>query len=277
MDEYLKDIKTCPACNSDKFIIIGKPPLQNKDSKYNVIKCQYCELKWSSPLPSSEELEEHYRKYYALRDSTVDKVTLKKKIKDYISFREYRINLLIKCIEKYSEKGLMVDFGCGRAEPLYIAKKRKWNVLGIDYSNELKDVFIEDGIEFVHSNDILKSGLKEHSVDCIIFKHLLEHIPDIKGFLEKSRKVLKKGGIVAIKSPSSTSFRARLNLATWHFVNPPEHLWGFTKLNFKRLMENNSFEVLYLKDSLFVDELICIARVKTENLISVLSNDKKQH
>ena len=168
--------------------------------------------------------------------------------------------MFFNLVEKYSPGKSIIDFGCGEADVLYEAKERGWKVLGIDYSNELRERFKSDDIKFVCASTLEASGIDEHSFDCISAKHVIEHIPEIEKFLFSVRKHLKPNGIFAVKTPSASSLRAKTGLANWHLVRPMEHFWGFNKYNFRKLLEKNGFELLYVRDSLLVDELVCISR-----------------
>lgn len=254
--------KVCIACGSNETNNLGKPIYSDANSKYSVIECKVCKLQWSDPMPTIEEMDKHYTKYYEIRYNTVDKYPLKNKIRNFITFRKLRLNSFFRIIEKYSPEKSILDFGCGEADILYEAKKEDWKILGVDYSNELSEKFKEDGIDFIQSNDLNSTGIGSHTFGCISAKHTVEHLTDLEEFFKSVKKYLTNNGILAVKTPSSTSLRARSGLADWHYVRPPEHCWGFNVNNFGKLLEKNGFEIIYLKDSLLVDELICIARVK---------------
>ncbi len=211
-------------------------------------------------MPSADDLNDYYSKYYKKRYSTVDKYFLKTKLKSIVTFRKSRLKYYFSQIKKYSPGKSILDFGCGEADILYLAKKEGWKILGVDHSNELAEKFKGEKINFKCGNDFDSLGIEKGSFNCISAKHVIEHIPDIQKFLESTGKYLSSHGILAIKTPSASSNRARLGLADWHLVRPMEHFWGFDINNFGKLMRKNNFEILYLKDNLLVDELTCIAR-----------------
>ncbi|MBK8553756.1 MAG: class I SAM-dependent methyltransferase [Ignavibacteria bacterium] len=251
----------CPACSSKDFRNLGKPIGSELNSIYNVIECKNCSLNWCSPMASREELNNYYTRYYETRYGTVDKYPLKTKIKSIVTFKKARLKSFFSEIEKYSPEKSILDFGCGEADILYVAKQKGWRVLGVDYSNELSNKFLKDKIDFRPGSDLSMIGIDKNSFGCITAKHVIEHIPDIENFLGSIKQYLTPKGIFAVKTPSASSNRAKLGLANWHLVRPMEHFWGFNLDNFGRLMKKNNFEILYLKDNFLVDELTCIARV----------------
>lgn len=247
----------CPVCGSGSFFKTGKPLWHGEDSKFDEMQCKECKLRWVEPMPAEEEIDEYYRKYYARRRKTD-----LSKIYRFITFKKFRNRKHIKRLEIYTGRGLFLDFGCGEGELLKIAKERGWNVIGIEYSVEIKDELEKFGINVVHTNNISGAGLKEHSVDCISSTHIIEHIINHEKFFTEVKKYLKPGGIFVTKVPSGTSLRARLNLSYWHLTYPYEHFWGFDINNYRILLEKNGFNILYIKDSLLINELTCIAKVK---------------
>lgn len=255
------EFKVCPACNSKSFTNIGKPIASDENSIYSVIECNDCKLNWCSPMPSTKELNDYYTRYYQTRYSTIDKYPLKTKIKSIVTFRKARLKNFFSIIEKYSPGKSILDFGCGEADILYVAKEKGWKVLGVDYSNELSEKFIKDKINFKCASDLSSTGIEKNSLSCITAKHVIEHIPEMENFFESIKQYLSPNGVFAVKTPSASSNRAKLGLANWHLVRPMEHFWGFDINNFRKLMEKNAFEILYLKDNVLVDELTCIARV----------------
>ena len=256
----IKFIK-CPACNSKSFRNLGKPIESEINSIYSVIECNECKLNWCSPMPSHEDLNNYYTRYYKTRYSTVDKYPLKTKIKSIVTLRKTRLKSFFSIIQQYSPGKSILDFGCGEADILYVAKEKGWKVLGVDYSNELRDKFKSDNIEFKCGSDLESVGIEKNSFSCISAKHVIEHIPEIENFLNSIKQCLTPNGIFAVKTPSASSNRAKFGLANWHLVRPMEHFWGFIIDNFGRLMKKNNFEILYMKDNLLVDELTCVARV----------------
>lgn len=252
----------CPICNSAEFINNGTPVENTKESGYTDIECKECGLHWCDPMPSKKDLDEYYSRYYDTRYSTIDKSKWKTRVRSIITYRKLRLKAYFRLIKKYSPDKSLLDFGCGEGDILYLAKNENWKVTGIDYSNELNENFKNAGIEFIQSSDLNSSDLKKKSFGCIFLKHVVEHIPELENFLMSAKEYLTKDGILAIKTPSGTSFRARHGLSNWHMVRPMEHFWGFNINNFRRLLENNSFEILYIKDGIQVNELTCIARIK---------------
>jgi 2-polyprenyl-3-methyl-5-hydroxy-6-metoxy-1,4-benzoquinol methylase len=214
-------------------------------------------------MPTPAELDEHYSGYYE-RKKTVSVANLIgrviKTVLTAVGWYSFRHKAFLSLINRYATMGVLLDYGCGEGQMLMTARARGWQVIGIDYSDENAARLTSNGVDVRCAPSLAAGGIDRESIDCIVAKHVIEHVVDIEQFLADCRASLKPGGVLAIKTPSRTSLRARLKLADWHFVNPPEHQWGFDPKCFRLLMESHGFEITYLKDSLVVDELFCIAR-----------------
>lgn len=257
--------QNCPVCGSVSFSKTGKPYGHGEDSKFNEIQCNECKLRWVEPMPAEEEIDEYYKSYYKRRRNTGKlncQETTASKIYRFITLKKFRDTCYINRLNQYNSKGLFVDFGCGEGELLIIAKEKGWNVMGIEYSVEIKDELAKFGINVVNTNNLSNAGLSEGKVDCISATHVIEHIIDHRKFFSEVKKYLKPEGVFATKVPSGTSLRARLNLSYWHLTYPYEHFWGFDINNYKMLLEKNGFDILYIKDSLIIDELTCYAKMR---------------
>lgn len=259
--------KNCPLCDSVSFNKKGKPYGHAEDSRFDEMQCKVCKLLWAEPMPSEEEIDEYYKNYYKRRRDSGKlncRKTVSSKIYRFVTLKKYRDKRFIVRLDNYTGRGLFVDFGCGEGDLLIIAKERGWNVLGIEYSVEIKDELAKLGIDVLNINNLSSAGLNEKSIDCISATHVVEHIINHQIFFSEVKKYLKPGGILATKVPSGTSLRAKLNLSYWHLTYPFEHFWGFDIDNYKMLLEKNGFDILYIRDSLMINELTCIAKVRAD-------------
>lgn len=244
-----------------KILRVGKPYGHHYDSKYDEIQCENCKLLWVEPMPTEEEIKEHYENYYKHRRDAGKSGSLKSKLLSLITFKKTRNNKYLSKITNYVEKGIFIDFGCGEGYMLLLAKNKGFNIMGIDWAANIQEKLKKYDIDIKITNCILSVNIKESSVDCISATHVLEHLLDHKRFLDGVKKILKPNGIFASKVPSGTSLRAKLKSSHWHRTYPPEHFWGFNINNYRMLLEKNNFQILYIQDSIIIDELTCIAKV----------------
>jgi SAM-dependent methyltransferase len=253
--------QSCPGCSSDNISDCGKPYLADNNTKYSVSMCNICQLQWCTPKPTNKEISEYYSTYYERRFTRVFKTSLKG-FKEFVTFKYIREYAFLKTARKFIKVENFLDYGCGEGELLIIGKKLGWKSIGTEYSAELKEKFEKMGIELIVANDFKSSNLPINHFQLISMKHVIEHLSDLTDILNQIKAHLVKNGILAIKTPSNTCFRARTSTAKWHYVNPPEHLWSFNPTSLGILLNNNGYEVLKIRNSILVDELICYAKVK---------------
>lgn len=146
----------------------------------------------------------------------------------------------------------VLEIGCGSGWAIsyrhphvrYIAVDR-----GSLYRTELE----ERGVEF-HESDAASVPLpiSDGSVDLIVLNHLIEHIAESEFFVRQLRRVLRRGGVVYIRTPN-------LARVKWGFWDDYTHVKPFTPRALDHLMRTVGFERRFMLDSdhprIFLDTL----------------------
>ena len=112
--------------------------------------------------------------------------------------------------------------------------------------------------------DALSIPLSDHSVDLVISRSFIEHVPSVETFFQEANRVLKKGGYLISVFPGKFAIFAIINQflpeylskqALHHLVSTRDNELGFkayydkcyfTGIN--KLLNKNNFEVLDIKD-----------------------------
>jgi len=109
-------------------------------------------------------------------------------------------------------RGLAVELGVGTG--VYISKVSSYfdKIVAVDGSQKMLDELdkkIHDygikNISLIQSNALDVRDISEDSVDCVYFFGLIEHIVDVKKFIEEIRRMLKNNGIVIGVTPNGSS------------------------------------------------------------------------
>jgi len=98
---------------------------------------------------------------------------------------------------------------------------------------------------------------KSNSTDLITFWESFEHIPYPIKTIEKSRNYLKSNGKVVIECPNYNSWEKLLFGPKWFHLDPPRHLFHYTKKGLLNLLEKNGFKKDFQK-SIFTPEYIAV-------------------
>jgi SAM-dependent methyltransferase len=74
---------------------------------------------------------------------------------------------------------------------------------------------------------------KEGSVDEVYSSHLVEHLPDLIGFMNEVHRILKPGGICELRHPYCMNVRAFQDPTHVRFI--PEQTWYYFNLEWRKL------------------------------------------
>jgi len=222
IEDYLK---SCPVCNADVF-----DDLKGFESK-NLCKCKVCSFVFDKRKPTDEELHEHYKVYAYSALKPISPET----IKSY-----YR---LLDEFEQYRDTGNILDIGCGQGDFLVEAKKRGWNVFGVEYS--------EAAVELCKSRDIeMRQGIISKDVfadicfDVITSFEVIEHINTPKEMMEAVSEKLNKDGLFYCTTPNFNALLRYLEKDSFKMIVYPEHISFYTKKSLRFLGNVHQFKAL---------------------------------
>lgn len=120
-----------------------------------------------------------------------------------------RVNALLK------PSFTVLDVGCGRGEykddpveirrNLRVLKGKVKKVIGLDVDKAgIKNPYLN---KFIHLKNS-KWSLKSSSVDLIVCDCVVEHLINPKEFFNEANRVLKKGGLICIRTPNAWGYVA---------------------------------------------------------------------
>ncbi|OLC90001.1 MAG: hypothetical protein AUH86_24300 [Acidobacteria bacterium 13_1_40CM_4_58_4] len=152
---------------------------------------------------------------------------------------------LAECIGKSAS---VIDVGCGRGDFLRFIQKIRpdLQLTGIDLSGTAHG----DGIRFIRG-DILSTEINER-FDAVVSLAVIEHIPDVKGFIQRLRALTKPGGVVVAMTLNDSSLLYALARAGRHLDVPlafdrlysKHHLHHFTRKSLRTIFLHAGFAVI---------------------------------
>lgn len=246
---------SCILCGSDSLLKI------KGYEQHLLVKCKSCKFVFCEPIPSIEELEEHYKGYG--RNDYLSPITIK------------RYHEILDSFEPYRKTNKLIDVGCGIGYFLEFAKKRGWEVYGTEFTNEAIQICSEKGIK-------MKKGILDpenylpEEFDIITSFEVIEHINNPIQELNSFHKLLRKGGLVYATTPNFNSLlRYRLK-SDYNIICYPEHLSYYTPNTLKKVFTSVGFKTKKIQS-----DGISLTRLKTSNgdskqpFISEDSDDEK--
>jgi SAM-dependent methyltransferase len=139
--------------------------------------------------------------------------------------------------------GRVLDVGCGFGSLMEEMRATGCVPSGLDPSPEACGHCRSRGFEVICA-PLENTGIAAASYDGAVMWHSIEHLPDPRAALAEIVRVLKPGGTLTVYCPNAGSYAAAFFGACWQGWDPPFHLWHFTPVALKRLVEESGFETI---------------------------------
>lgn len=134
----------------------------------------------------------------------------------------------------------LLEVGCAQGDLLAIARKRGWNVHGIEISPEPSARARRAYGIPVEVGTLEEVGPTLGRFDVAIATDVIEHVPSPRRFLEAMRAVLHPGGLAIIETPNAGGLWSRVGGRRWIGYNR-FHLFLFDPGSLIRLMRACGF------------------------------------
>jgi len=241
------EIIRCNICGSKDYRILfeNKDRLHKIDAVlFNVVKCSNCGLVYLNPQPTPEELKRYYPENYGPYQANSETFKFSplsiflKGMRRLIKNKIKKPRIIDRSVKNY------LDFGCGGGSHLERIKilHPNWNLYGLDNNEVACKETQEKGFK-VFCGDVLEMDLPESFFDIVNMKHVIEHLNDPKGTLEKINKTMKNGGEIIISTPNFNSWTAKLFRSHWYALDTPRHLFLFTIKTLTMLLHKTRFSI----------------------------------
>jgi len=206
-----------------------------------MIECVVCGLVATYPRPVNEKLSLYYQSDDYISHSGRSNNLINSL---YIQARKVSLNWKIQLVKSLTEKGNLLDVGCGTGEFLHAMKNNGWAVEGVE-PNKTARQKAESLIGQPVSESIENST--SAAFDVITLWHVLEHLPDLNESLKKISNLLKPTGTLIIAVPNHNSDDAKQYREYWAGYDVPRHLWHFGKKEMVLFLQNHGFRLFKIK------------------------------
>lgn len=224
----------CPVCSAKI-----KPQPVEKYGDYTINRCPSCDVVFSDPMknPGADWYENS--EMYAVGRYLHTEIA-------------WQHRQFIEDRNMYGKR--LLDVGCGPGAFLNEAKKKGYEVWGLDFDKENVRVARERyGIEHVYPKSVAE--LKDVSgtrFDVVTFFEVLEHLDDPVAFMKEIKSVLARGGYIACSMPNRDRSLDTLGEGDY----PPNHLTRWNRGSLTAFLERNGFEVVsFVVKTLNADEV----------------------
>ncbi len=248
----------CPVCNIEEisFLIHAKDYSLTQDH-FQIIQCANCGLKYTHPMPPKDQIG-HYYNFPEYISHTDVKTGWMNQL--YHRVRNFTLQSKTNWVQGLftGHKGTLLEVGAGTGAFANAMKDKGWQVTALEPDTASRErAFVNYGIELLPIEKLTE--LPAAKFDVITLWHVLEHVHDLKEYVECFEKVLKTNGRLIIAVPNYTSYDAQYYKKYWAAYDVPRHLYHFSPNSMKRLMQQFNLQIIEYKpmwfDSFYVSLL----------------------
>ncbi|MFA6217124.1 MAG: methyltransferase domain-containing protein [Candidatus Omnitrophota bacterium] len=221
----------CNLCGADNYTVVYKTytgDISTLKKNYTItdhtlaaplriVKCRHCNLIYANPRQPVDELKSTYKD---MQDELYIQEEKGRRLSD---------QSILRILKKMGKTGKLLEIGCATGFLLDEARKTGWEIYGVELSSwAVHYAQTNLKIETIFEGSLHEKHYANNFFDVVIIKDTLEHIPDPKGLLIETRRILKTNGIICINTPDIASFLSRILKARWWGVKQ-HHIFYFTQ------------------------------------------------
>lgn len=193
--------------------------------------CEYCDNIQQINSPGSKELDKiyniFYRSHYSAAETGIN--------------AESAYSFSASLDDKVTGK-TMLEIGSGDGYFLNIMQDKGWEVYGCDPSPQ-SDIAMEK-YNLKIKKDIFSHGSFDRKFDCIVLRHVLEHISEPKTFLKEISLSLQSDGFLGIEVPNVLYILSKGIISGFYH----EHIYYFTPYLLNKILKEYGFKVISIKE-----------------------------
>jgi SAM-dependent methyltransferase len=143
------------------------------------------------------------------------------------------------------EPGRLLDVGCAHGFFLDEARRRGWDVTGIEIAGAAA-TYARDrlGIE-VHDDLELLAPSRVAAFDVVTLFQVVAHLVDPRAALSRVHELVTPGGLAVVETPNRGSRAARLLGRHWHLATPPSIVCMFDPSSLTSLLRSTGFDPIH--------------------------------
>ncbi|OGX34854.1 MAG: hypothetical protein A3I43_03530 [Omnitrophica WOR_2 bacterium RIFCSPLOWO2_02_FULL_50_19] len=232
--DEIEEVLDCPWCSSQ-----DRTPWCEIYQNFPPVKCNVCGVVFLSRRLNENGRKRFYENYVYSHE-TEDRLAPRLKMYEM----EYKI------ISGILPRGKILDVGCGSGRFISKFSPDRYVRFGIEYGKEAVAKARElIGPDFIFEGGFLDTHLPEADFDLIIFRGVIEHLPNPRQVLGKACAFTKKGGHIFLTSmPNLDCICADLYKTKWTQHREFEHIVHFKKEHFRLYFQEQGFTEIIDKD-----------------------------
>jgi 2-polyprenyl-3-methyl-5-hydroxy-6-metoxy-1,4-benzoquinol methylase len=220
----------CPGCGSSRA-----HRMLSCDG-FAFVRCSACSLVYQNPRPMFEDVRKRYGGQYFAYELENERVFfgLMK-----LGLHDIGFDALTRTLPS---PRTFLDIGCATGMLIESMKGEGWDVRGVDVCRESAEYGIVHRGVSIFVGTLEEARFPAESFSIVHFSHLIEHVPDPRGFLSEVRRILAPQGYAIITTPNVDGFQARLFGRGWRSAIA-DHLCLFSKRTLGRIIVESGFDI----------------------------------
>lgn len=249
---------SCPCCNALDIqeVLLIQDYTVSKEI-FPIWQCNSCYVRFTQNIPDEFSIAPYYQSSAYISHSDTNEGIINKL---YHTVRNITLKSKRALIEQQTKikNGNLLDIGAGTGAFANVMQQAGWHITGLEPDETARQIaFQKFNIKFQPPN-ILYS-LEKEQFDAITLWHVLEHVHDLHGYLQKFVEILKPNGKLFIAVPNYTSADAAMYKKYWAAYDVPRHLYHFSPKSIEHLAKVNNLLITAYKpmwfDSFYVSML----------------------
>lgn len=250
MNDLLIHYQECPVCNSENIhTVLEINDFTVSQTLFEVWHCDDCSFRFTQNIPSAENIGPYYQSANYISHSDTQEGFI---YKCYHFVRNYTLQVKRSLIQSTTGKksGNLLDVGAGTGAFSKTMELAGWNVTGLEPDDiARKNAFEIHGLELQPAGNLYQ--LNPGNFDAITMWHVLEHVHDLHGYLDKYHELLNEKGKLIIAVPNYTSYDAQHYQQFWAAYDVPRHLYHFSPESMQNLADRKGFKICSVKPMWF--------------------------
>ncbi len=233
----------CPICNTENIrqVLSAKDHTVSGET-FQILECSSCGLRFTQDVPAAAAIAPYYRSENYISHSNTSKGFINRM---YQSVRKKTLKQKRRLVQRITglQTGSLLDLGSGTGAFVHEMKQAGWQVTGLepdaDARQTAKELF---GVGLNDTNQFY--DLPSSVFDAITMWHVLEHVHDLHGYMEKLSLLLKDNGRLFIAVPNYTSKDAGIYKEFWAAYDVPRHLYHFSPASMQALLQKHGMKII---------------------------------
>ncbi|MCZ2223987.1 MAG: class I SAM-dependent methyltransferase [Chitinophagales bacterium] len=266
---------SCPCCNGFDIqeVLLVQDYTVSKET-FPVWQCNSCSIRFTQDIPDENSISPYYKSVDYISHSDTNEGIINKL---YHTIRKFTLKSKRALIEQQTKikKGNLLDIGAGTGAFVNVMQDAGWQVKGLESDETARKIaFQKFNYNFQLANTLY--NLEKEQYDAITLWHVLEHVHDLHGYMQKFYELLKPNGKLFIAVPNYTSADAIMYKKYWAAYDVPRHLYHFSPNSIDFLAKKYNFLITAYKamwfDSFYISMLSEKYQTGQENFLMAVIN-----